>query len=164
MYPRDVAPHAGIFVEHRIAALRRQGLSVVPVALSPQKNYAPLTTRTPRGVQWHHVGANRTPRERVSISPHMMPLKLFESLACGVPVVVSDYPGIADTVRAVGCGLVVAPGNPRELAQAVSRIWSSPDASGERGRAWVEVEHSWKARAKETRQVCDVVSGGTESG
>ena len=43
----------------------------------------------------------------------LMPLKLFEMMACGVPVIVSDFPGMADLVRAAGAGLVVPPDQPR---------------------------------------------------
>ena len=39
----------------------------------------------------------------------LFPVKLFEIMACGVPAIVSDYPGQADLVRRGRCGLVVPP-------------------------------------------------------
>src|SRR5262249_5066173 len=47
------------------------------------------------------------PQGRSTLSG-VAPLKLYEVLACGVPAVVSDLPGMADFVREHDCGLVVA--------------------------------------------------------
>lgn len=81
------------------------------------------------------------------------PLKLYEALACGVPVVVSDLPGQADLVRKEACGWVVAPGDARAVAGAVAKAFADPDdaaAAGQRGRDAVVREHSWDARAAAT--------------
>ncbi len=32
-------------------------------------------------------------------------LKLYESMACGVPVIGSDYPGVGDVIRCYDCGI-----------------------------------------------------------
>src|SRR5690606_3793062 len=37
----------------------------------------------------------------------LYPLKVFETLACAVPVIVTDFPGQADLVRKYRCGLVI---------------------------------------------------------
>lgn len=82
----------------------------------------------------------------------LYPLKVFESLACGVPVIVSDYPGMADLVRQAQCGLVIPPQDAKALAQAVSRLWKNPEeriAMGKRGRAIIEKAHNWDRRAGE---------------
>lgn len=80
----------------------------------------------------------------------VMPLKLFESMACGVPVIVSDLKGQADLVRQTGCGLVVPPGDPAALAGAVAMLATVPDMArqmGARGAADAASRHSWDARA-----------------
>jgi glycosyltransferase involved in cell wall biosynthesis len=77
----------------------------------------------------------------------LMPLKLFETLACGVPVIVTDFPGQAD------CGLVIPDQHPEELAKAVAMLADDRDraeAMGARGAAEVRSRHSWRARARET--------------
>jgi glycosyltransferase involved in cell wall biosynthesis len=86
----------------------------------------------------------------------LFPLKVFEALACGVPVVVSDFPGQADVVRTHACGLVVPPENPDELAKAVSLLASDASARramGERGLAAVHGEYSWDRKAAETAEI-----------
>lgn len=86
----------------------------------------------------------------------LFPLKVFEALACGVPVVVSDFPGQADVVRTHACGLVVPPESPDELAKAVLRLFSDSSARramGERGLAAVHEEYSWDRKAAETAEI-----------
>jgi glycosyltransferase involved in cell wall biosynthesis len=86
----------------------------------------------------------------------LFPLKLFESLACGVPVVVTDFPGQSDLVRKYDCGLVIPHDDPRALAQAVSHIFQNPKEGklmGDKGRKAVHQEHSWDKRAADTDKV-----------
>lgn len=53
------------------------------------------------------------------------PLKLVESLAVGTPVITSDF-GDRRLVLANGGGLLVSPGNPVSLAEAISVVLSDP--------------------------------------
>lgn len=83
----------------------------------------------------------------------LSPVKVYEALACDVPVIVTDYPGQADLVRDMRCGLVVEPENPAELASAVARLAADPDAArgmGRRGGGAVRRWHSWDSRAAQT--------------
>ncbi len=91
----------------------------------------------------------------------LYPLKVFETLACGVPVVVTDFPGQADLVREVGCGLIVPPGDPTSLAEAVANLHRGPErrrAMGRRGRVALERDHSWTARAAATAALLERIS------
>lgn len=86
----------------------------------------------------------------------LFPLKVFETLACGVPVVVTDFPGQADMVREVGCGVVVPPEDPGALAEAVATLLQDPAGRmemGIRGRRAIEEAYSWDKRAEATDQV-----------
>jgi glycosyltransferase involved in cell wall biosynthesis len=88
------------------------------------------------------------------------PLKLFEMLACGTPVIVSDFRGMADIVRSGSCGLVIPSGDAEALARAVAELASAPDrarAMGTAGARLVAAEHSWDARAAETAEVIEQV-------
>lgn len=83
----------------------------------------------------------------------LLPLKLFETLACGVPALVTDFPGQADLVRGASCGLVVPSDDPGALARAVASLAGDPSAAqamGRRGHALVLADHSWDARAAQT--------------
>jgi glycosyltransferase involved in cell wall biosynthesis len=76
----------------------------------------------------------------------LAPLKLYETLACGVPAIVTDYPGQAEFVRDNECGLVVAPESSAELAAAVKFLAEHEAEAkryGENGRKVLEEKHSW---------------------
>jgi glycosyltransferase involved in cell wall biosynthesis len=49
-------------------------------------------------------------------------LVLIEAMAAGVPVIATDVPGIRDVVRAEHDGLLVPPGRPDLLANAITRV------------------------------------------
>ena len=89
-------------------------------------------------------------------STGLAPLKVFESLACGVPVIVTDLPFMADLIREGKCGIVIPPGDAKALAKAVRFLYEHPEKRremGRRGRVLVETKHSWDRRAAETEQI-----------
>ena len=91
----------------------------------------------------------------------LYPLKLFETLGCGVPVIVTEFPGQADLVRKGQCGLVIPPEDAKKLAQAVAYLHSHPEQKnemGRRGRILMESEHTWEKRAEQTDHVIRCVS------
>lgn len=82
----------------------------------------------------------------------LAPLKLFEALACGVPVIASDFPGQAEFVRAERCGLVFPSGDAAGLARCVAELAADPASSrqmGRRGQEAVRRDHSWERLAKD---------------
>lgn len=86
----------------------------------------------------------------------LFPLKLFETLACGVPIIVTDFSGQADLVRKHNIGLVIPPDDPKALVEAITFLYNNPsqrEAMGRRGREVVEREHSWDKRAADTEAV-----------
>jgi glycosyltransferase involved in cell wall biosynthesis len=97
----------------------------------------------------------------------LSPLKLYESMACATPVVASDTSGVAETVAGCGCGVLVAPGDPEAIAEAVARLAADPAGAavmGAAGRDAAVREHSWRARATATARVIgDAVARKRES-
>jgi glycosyltransferase involved in cell wall biosynthesis len=88
------------------------------------------------------------------------PLKLYESMACGVPVIAGNLPGQADVITAAECGLLVDPATPANLAKAVAQVIADPLAAqgmGRRGREAAVAHHSWAARARQTADVVEQV-------
>ena len=87
----------------------------------------------------------------------VMPLKLLEMMACGLPVIVTELPGQAELVGQTGCGLVVPPGDAGALAKAVAALAADVDAPtlGQRGRAAVLAAYSWDAVAAQTAAVME---------
>jgi len=103
------------------------------------------------------------PRSRYGLSP----LKLFEAMACGVPIVASDLPGLGDTVRVHECGLTFPAGDPDALARSVAQLAADPARArdmGSRGRAAALALYSWDARAGQTEQVLVRAAGRRRTG
>jgi glycosyltransferase involved in cell wall biosynthesis len=98
-------------------------------------------------------------------STGLNPLKLFETLACGIPAIVTALPGQADLVTEGRCGVVVPCGDAVALARAVAQLAADPGEAremGRRGAALVRAAHSWRARAVEIDRVlrnCLIGSG-----
>ena len=90
------------------------------------------------------------------------PIKLYEGLATGRPVIASDMPGVGDVVEAAGGGVVVPPGDAAAVADAVASLAADRDAAdamGARAREAAVKEHSWEARARDTEAfIQDVLS------
>jgi len=86
----------------------------------------------------------------------LFPLKLFETLACGVPVIVTNFPGQADLVRKYDCGIVIPPDNPEELLKAIKSIYKNKEKTKElglKGANIVKKEHSWDKRVEDIDEI-----------
>jgi len=64
-----------------------------------------------------------------------VPKILLEAAACGRPVVTTDWPGCRDVVRDGETGILVPPGNPEALAEALERLLRDPALRREYGEA-----------------------------
>jgi len=91
------------------------------------------------------------------------PLKLYESMACGVPVIASDTIGISEVVNATRCGVLITPGDAAQLVAATNRLLTDRDLAadmGRRGREAAVAEFSWRARADQRREIIEAVIKG----
>jgi glycosyltransferase involved in cell wall biosynthesis len=80
---------------------------------------------------------------------HMSPVKMFEYLASGRPIIASDLPTIREVLN-VENAILIPPGNPQALAQAIYTLLSDPkraETLAVRARADV-TQYSWKNRAE----------------
>lgn len=78
------------------------------------------------------------------------PVKMFEYMAAGLPVIASDFPLWREIVESSGCGLLVDPLDPQAIASAMQWILDNPeeaDAMGRRGRVAVEACYNWEAES-----------------
>jgi glycosyltransferase involved in cell wall biosynthesis len=77
------------------------------------------------------------------------PLKLYEYLAAGLPVVASDVGQVRDVLEDGRWGTLVPPGDPAALAAALRSVTASPDAYARaaEARGHALVHHSWDERA-----------------
>jgi glycosyltransferase involved in cell wall biosynthesis len=77
-----------------------------------------------------------------------LPVKLFEYMAAGLPVVANDYPLVAAIVRETRCGALVDPTDAQAAAEIIRQWWKHPDqarAAGENGRQAILGKYNWEA-------------------
>jgi len=75
------------------------------------------------------------------------PVKMFEYMAAGLPVVASDFPLWRRIVEGSGCGWLVNPVDPVAVANAIRSLLDNPveaAAMGRRGRVAVETSYNWR--------------------
>jgi glycosyltransferase involved in cell wall biosynthesis len=78
------------------------------------------------------------------------PLKLFEYMAAGRPIVASDLPSIREILHDERDALLVAPGDATAFAAAIRRLIAEPETAGRMGRAAAALapQYSWSRRAE----------------
>jgi glycosyltransferase involved in cell wall biosynthesis len=83
------------------------------------------------------------------------PLKLFEYLSMGRPIVGSDLPSIREVLTDGATALLVPPGDSQALADTMSRVASEPDLAAALGRAALALapEYTWERRAERLEAV-----------
>jgi len=74
------------------------------------------------------------------------PNKLFEYMAAGLPMVVSDFPLWRELVGKVGCGLLVDPLDMKAVTGAIQWLLDNPEQAeliGKKGQQAVREEYNW---------------------
>lgn len=84
------------------------------------------------------------------------PLKLYSYMASARPIVASRVAGM-ELLEQAGAGVLVAPGEPDELAEAVNGLTAHPGDRGQRGREVIERGHTWDHRVSQLLPVLEAV-------
>ncbi len=74
------------------------------------------------------------------------PIKLFEYMICGKPVLVSDLPAIRKIIEESRCGLLVDPTDITKVADSIEFMLEHPQetkAMGNSGRTAVQTKYNW---------------------
>lgn len=74
------------------------------------------------------------------------PIKLFEYMICGKPIIASDLPSMGKIVEDSHCGVLVNPMDTDEIAKKITFLLENPDKAkqmGECGRRAVESKYNW---------------------
>ena len=90
------------------------------------------------------------------------PLKPYEAMALGLPVLVSDLPALREIVDPPHRGAVAPPGDVHGLADAMLALLDDPDERarlGEAGRDWVRRERTWTANGPRYRALYERILG-----
>jgi glycosyltransferase involved in cell wall biosynthesis len=90
------------------------------------------------------------------------PLTAYEAAACGLAVVATRSGGIPEIVEHGKTGILVARGDAKELAMAISQVIDNPAlarAMGEAGRRRMLERFTWEASARHLADLIESVSG-----
>jgi glycosyltransferase involved in cell wall biosynthesis len=78
------------------------------------------------------------------------PIKMFEYMATGLPIIASDFRPLRKIIDEEKCGLIVDQSDPKAIAEAMLWILDHPteaEAMGRNGRLAVERTYNWDAEA-----------------
>jgi len=105
-------------------------------------------------------------QSRIGINHHLaeprflvaIPVKVFEYMAYGIPVVSSDLPLLRKFLGDEKCILLVKPGDVREFANAVKYLLDNPDVAekmGAAGRKLAKEKYNWQTEGEKLLQLYD---------
>ena len=80
-----------------------------------------------------------------------LPVKMFEYMAAGIPVIASRFPQWIDIVEGSGCGVCVDPLDPAAIAAAMDHFVMHPELAkrmGENGRRAVLEKYNWQPESR----------------
>jgi glycosyltransferase involved in cell wall biosynthesis len=78
------------------------------------------------------------------------PNKMFEYMACGTPVIASDFPLWKNIIEANNCGICVNPVVPESIAEGINTIIKNPERAGEMGKngqSTVKNRYNWETES-----------------
>jgi len=74
------------------------------------------------------------------------PVKMFEYMAAGIPIIASDFPLWREIISGVGCGILVDPLDVEAIAAAMKWVLDNPSLAeemGNRGRVAAQSKYNW---------------------
>jgi glycosyltransferase involved in cell wall biosynthesis len=80
-----------------------------------------------------------------------LPVKMFEYMAAGIPVIASDIPLWRSIIESADCGICVDPFDPGAIAGAIDSLLENPERArrmGENGRKAVVSKYNWSIEEK----------------
>jgi len=87
---------------------------------------------------------------------YMSPLKMFEYMASGTPIVATDLPSVREVLRDGENAVLVAPDEPRALATGIERMLGSVESAARIGRRARDdvARHTWTERVWRIENFC----------
>jgi glycosyltransferase involved in cell wall biosynthesis len=94
------------------------------------------------------------------------PIKMYEYMAAGIPVISSDFPLWRQIVDGAGCGLCVDPLDPRKVSEAIRFLLTHPkeaEAMGQRGRNAILERYNWDREKGKLLSLYETLGDGKEA-
>ena len=91
-----------------------------------------------------------------------LPVKMFEYMSAGIPVIASHFPLWREIIEGNQCGLCVDPLDPKAIASAVDYLIENPAEArlmGENGKRAVMEKYNWDSEAAKLRDLYLTVLG-----
>jgi len=143
------------------ADTRRVRSLVEARGLGPRTEMPGLVPQTRVAHELERAAAVVVPFLRAGMTErHTSPLKIFEAMAAGRPIVASDLPSSREVLSDGDNALLVPPGDPAALAAALRRVLAEGDLARRlAGAAWdAAPRYSWDARARALRELFEEVA------
>lgn len=83
------------------------------------------------------------------------PVKMFEYMSAGIPVIASDFPVWREIILGNDCGLLVDPLDSEQIAEAIDYVVTHPDEArrmGLNGRKAILEKYNWKTEEEKLMQ------------
>jgi glycosyltransferase involved in cell wall biosynthesis len=106
------------------------------------------------------------PRRSDPVGHLVTPLKPFEAMAMGLPLIVADVGALHEVAQPEERGLGFTPDDPGSLADAIERLVKDPAlgrATAQRARDWVLAERTWVRNAERYRDIYRALSPGFDA-
>lgn len=85
-----------------------------------------------------------------------LPIKMFEYMSAGIPVICSNFPLWEEIVGENKCGICVDPKDSEGIARAIEYLMGNQEVSqrmGQRGRLSIIEKYNWGAEAKKLKEL-----------
>jgi glycosyltransferase involved in cell wall biosynthesis len=102
------------------------------------------------------VVLNHTPSHESSL-----PVKLYEYMMAGIPVIATNFPLWKEIIIENNCGILVDPLNTHEIAEAIKWLYNHPKEAklmGENGRKAVIEKYNWHSEEKKLLKLYETIN------